>query len=159
MKKKGLSFSYVLILLLISCKANYLTSEFNLEKLPLAPDYKQSESWAVLPNKWNSSLSQIVGKPNKKEADVFYIYPTLFIDKKDKNWNSDIYNPITRKDVIEKAVANQASAWVKAANLYVPFYRQAHYRIFVEPYAIQGKQAGVIAYQDVKKLYSLFRKL
>ena len=65
-------------------------------------------SWAVLPNKWNSSLSQIVGKPNKKEADVFYIYPTLFIDKKDKNWNSDIYNPITRKDVIEKAVVKSS---------------------------------------------------
>ena len=133
-----------------------MSSEFNQENLPPAPNYNQSVSWAVLPDKWNSSLSQIVGKPNKKQADVFYIYPTLFVDRKDENWNSDIYNPITRKDVIEKAVVNQASAWVKAANLYVPFYRQAHYRIFVEPYAAQGKQAGVIAYQDVKKAFIHF---
>ena len=81
-------------------------------------------------------------KTKQKGSGCILYISTLFIDKKDKNWNSDIYNPITRKDVIEKAVANQASAWVKAANLYVPFYRQAHYRIFVEPYAIQGKQAG-----------------
>ena len=38
----------------------------------------------------------------------------------------------------------------------MPFYRQAHYRIFVEPYAAQGKQAGVIAYQDVKKAFIHF---
>ncbi len=156
LKKKSISFSFILILFLISCKATYVSSEFNQENLPPAPNYNQSVSWAVLPDKWNSSLSQIVGKPNKKQADVFYIYPTLFVDRKDENWNSDIYNPITRKDVIEKAVVNQASAWVKAANLYVPFYRQAHYRIFVEPYAAQGKQAGVIAYQDVKKAFIHF---
>ena len=89
---------------------------------------------------------------------MFYIYPTLFVDRKDENWNSDIFNPSVRKDVIEKAVVNQASAWVKAANLYVPYYRQAHYRIFVEPYAVQGKQAAIIAYQDVKKAFKYFLK-
>ena len=156
LKKKSISFSFVLILLLISCKATYVTSEFNLENLPPPPDYNQSKSWAVLPEKWDSSLSRIVGKPIKKEADVFYIYPTLFVDRNDENWNSDIFNPLVRKDVIEKAVVNQASAWVKAANLYVPYYRQAHYRIFVEPYSVQGKQAGVIAYQDVKKAFIHF---
>ena len=158
MKKKSISFSFVLILFLISCKATYLTSKFSSENLPPPPDYNQSKSWAVLPKKWNSSLSSIVGKPQKKEADVFYIYPTLFVDRKDENWNSDIFNPSVRKDVIEKAVVNQASAWVKAANLYVPYYRQAHYRIFVEPYAVQGKQAAIIAYQDVKKAFKYFLK-
>ena len=105
----------MLILLLISCKANY-DIRIQFRKTPLAPDYKQSESWAVLPNKWNSSLSQIVGKPNKKEVMYFIYIPHFSLIKKIK-LEFDIYNPITRKDVIEKAVANQASAWVKAANL------------------------------------------
>ena len=115
LKKKSISFSFILILFLISCKATYVSSEFNLENLPPAPNYNQSDKLGCTSNKWNSSLSQIVGKPNKKEADVFYIYPTLFVDRKDENWNSDIYNPITRKDVIEKAVVNQASAWVESS--------------------------------------------
>ena len=153
MKKKIISFSALVSILFLSCKTNYVTSEFRIENLPNPPDYNKLESWAVLPTKWNESLNNIVGSSEKKEADVFYIYPTLFADNKDKNWNSDIYNPSIRKDVIEKAIVNQASAWVKAANLYVPFYRQAHYRIFVEPYANQGKQAGLTAYQDLKKSF------
>ena len=52
----------------------------------------------------------------------------------------------------------QASAWVKAANLYVPFYRQAHYRIFLESYAIQGREAGNVAYKDVKNAFLYFLK-
>ena len=120
-----------------SCKTNYNTVEFRLKDIPPAPDYSKIESWAVLPNLWNKSLEEVAGTPEKKRADVFYIYPTLFSNKKSSCWNANISDPQIRKDVIEKAVTYQASAWVKAANLYVPFYRQAHYRIFIEPYATQ----------------------
>ena len=143
-------------ILLLSCSSVYKTSEFSLSSSPTEPDYKNQENWAVLPSLWNQSLEEIVGKPEEKKADVFYIYPTLLTDKKDDSWNADIYDKYTRRNVLEKAVSYQASAWVKAANLYVPFYRQAHYRIFFEPYSKQGKGAGVIAYQDVKNAFNYY---
>lgn len=146
----------MLILSASSCKTNYNTVEFRLKDIPPAPDYSKNESWAVLPNLWNKSLEQVAGTPEKKRADVFYIYPTLFSNKKSNCWNANIFDPQIRKDVIEKAVTYQASAWVKAANLYVPFYRQAHYRIFIEPYATQGREAGIVAYQDVKNAFIYF---
>ena len=139
-----------------SCKTNYNTVEFRLKDIPPAPDYSKNESWAVLPSLWNKSLEQVAGTPEKKRADVFYIYPTLLSNKKSSCWNANIFDPQIRKDVIEKAVTYQASAWVKAANLYVPFYRQAHYRIFIEPYATQGREAGIVAYQDVKNAFLYF---
>ena len=153
MKKTILFF---LLISASSCKTNYNTVEFRLKDIPPAPDYSKNESWAVLPSLWNKSLEQVAGTPEKKRADVFYIYPTLFSNKKSSCWNANIFDPQIRKDVIEKAVTYQASAWVKAANLYVPFYRQAHYRIFIEPYATQGREAGIVAYQDVKNAFIYF---
>lgn len=143
-------------ILLLSCSSVYKTSEFSLSSSPTEPDYNNQENWAVLPNLWNQSLEEIVGKPEEKKADVFYVYPTLLTDKKDASWNADIYDKHTRSNVLEKAVSYQASAWVKAANLYVPYYRQAHYRIFFEPYSEQGKEAGLMAYQDIRNAFKYY---
>ena len=150
------SVLFFLGVLFMSCSTIYKTSEFSLDNSPLAPDYGKEENWAVLPHLWNSSLEEIVGTSKKKNADVFYVYPTLLTDKNDPSWNADIKDISIRRDILEKAIVFQASAWVKAANLYVPFYRQAHYRIFFEPYSKQGKGAGVIAYQDVKKAFEYY---
>ena len=143
-------------ILFLSCSTVYKTTEFNIASSPKEPDYENKDSWAVLPKVWNPSLEEIVGKPKVKNADVFYIYPTLLTDKKDPSWNADVKKASIKKDVLQKAVAYQASAWVRAANLYVPYYRQAHYRIFVEPYSSQGKGAGLIAYQDVRKAFKYY---
>ena len=132
-------------ILFFSCSTVYKTTEFNISSIPVELDYENNDSWAVLPQVWNPSLEEIVGKPKKKNADVFFIYPTLLTDKKDPSWNADVKKASIKKDILQKAVAYQASAWVKAANLYVPYYRQAHYRIFVEPYSSQGKGAGLMA--------------
>ena len=144
---------FFFLISLSSCKINYNTDEFRLNDIPPAPDYSKNEGWAVLPTLWNKPLEDLVGIPEKKQADVFYVYPTLFSNKKNRCWNANIFDQEIRRDVIEKAVTYQASAWVKAANLYVPFYRQAHYRIFLEPYAIQGREAGNVAYKDVKNAF------
>ncbi len=95
---------------------------------------------------------------NDKNADVFYVYPTLFTDKKNSAWNADIGLSTVRDQVRQTAVKYQASSWLKSANLYVPFYRQAHYRIFVEAYSQQGAPAWEIAYQDVKNAFEYYLK-
>ncbi|RPG59695.1 MAG: DUF3089 domain-containing protein [Flavobacteriales bacterium TMED235] len=150
------TISFFVGIFFLSCSSLYRTTEFSLSTSPSAPDYKKEESWAVLPHVWNQSLEEIVGKPSEKKADVFYVYPTFLTDKKDPSWNADTEDISMRRNILEKAVALQASAWVKAANLYVPFYRQAHYRIFFEPYSVHGQEAGLMAYLDVKNAFKYY---
>jgi len=149
-------FSLTIVLLLISCKTTYQTTDFIGAQVPQAPDYSNETSWAVLPKIQAKILKDFERIQEQKSADVFYVYPTLLVDKKDSSWNADIFDVSFRDEVIEKAVTYQASAWSKAANLYVPFYRQAHYRIFVEPYANQGVLAGELAYEDVKSAFEYY---
>jgi len=131
----------------------YKTTQFNRETVPTAPDYSKSESWAALPGKYPPKLTELEAAHTVKPVDVFYVYPTLFSNKKDSRWNADIFEASTRQDVEDRAIAFQASAWVNAGNVYAPFYRQAHYRIFVDPYKNQGKEAGELAYADVREAF------
>lgn len=160
MKKKLRKKKMVLwcVILFVSCKPMYKTSDFSIKTSPPPADYSLKENWAVLPNNFPKELKEIVGEAEPKAADVFFVYPTLFTDKKNSAWNADYRNAAVRKEVLEKSVAFQASAWCDAANLYMPFYRQAHYRIFVDPYAKQGQEAGQLAYQDVKRAFQYYLK-
>ena len=149
---------YFLSVLFFSCKPIFSTTEFNLAKTPKAPDYSKSLSWACFPGQYPSILERVTEKYYQKNADVFYLYPTLLIDRKDDSWNANIWQFDFRKEVINKAIFFQASAWVKSANLYVPFYRQAHYRIFDERYTNQGERAWEIAYTDIKRSFKYYLK-
>ena len=108
-------------LLFISCKPMYHTTDFNVETAPPSPDYSLEKNWAVLPHHVPSPLEDFVDESTTKKADVFFIYPTLFTDKKNNGWNADYTNDNIRNEVVEKSAALQASAWCKAANLYMPF--------------------------------------
>ncbi len=155
MTKKTFLLSF--IFLITACKTAYKTVDFQENNIPLKPDYASDQSWAILPNHYPNSLD-ILKDSLPKNADVFYIYPTLLTDRKSTDWNADIWEDQVRNEVLQTAVKYQASAWSKAANLYVPFYRQAHYRIFVEPYKKQGLQAWDIAYQDIKNAFEHYLK-
>jgi hypothetical protein len=152
------SFITIVIVLIISCKPIYKSTEFNLDKTPHAPDYSQKKSWAVLPNNYPESLEKITEKYSIKNTDIFYIYPTLLTDKKDDSWNANIWDIDFRNEVINKAILNQASSWVKSGNLYAPLYRQAHYRIFNKKYTQQGKKAWEIAYNDIRNSFEYYLK-
>ena len=127
-------FLAIASLLLASCKTTYNTSSFKSTEVPAAPDYSNSKYWAVLPGQYPESLREITLDDADKNTDVFFVYPTLLTDKKDPLWNADVNRADLRKDVIEQSVKYQASAFAKAGNLYVPFYRQSHYKIYVSPY-------------------------
>ena len=156
MKKLILGVS--LLYLITSCKSVYQTSEFKIETAPPAPDYSLNEYWVALPHHTPKAVEEVTGSLSPKKADVFFIYPTLFTAKSESAWNADYRLPSIRNEVIEKSLTFQASAWCAAANLYMPFYRQAHYRIFVEPYASQGIEAGRLAYQDIKTAFEYYLK-
>ena len=160
MRLSKLVKSYLLLIILgsISCRTAYQNITFNEKSVPLKPDYSESKSWAVLPGKYPRVLKGFEKIKRDQKADVFYIYPTLFSDKNVSDWNADIWTSSIRQDVFDTAVKYQASAWQNAGDLYVPFYRQAHYRIFVEPDNKMVRTAWEIAYEDVKNAFQYYLK-
>ncbi len=149
---------YLLLLLagFSSCKTVYSGVQFEQTPVPEAPNYSETKSWAVLPAAYPKSLEQLTGPFKQKEVDVFFVYPTLLTDKKNPMWNADINQASIRKEVIEKSVQYQASCFADAGNLYVPFYRQSHYKVYVAPHDKEEKKSREIAYGDVKRAFQYY---
>jgi Protein of unknown function (DUF3089) len=154
-------FKYMIILLFISvssCKSVYQTQMFKNNAIPLAPNYEQEQNWAVLPWTYSEAFQTLASQEQDTlMADVFYVYPTLFLEAKDIQWNIPIDDIEQNKKVLNTAVQFQASAWATAGKLYVPLYRQAHIRSY-SMYNQGGKQAFEIAYADVKAAFEFYLK-
>src|SRR5210317_520813 len=156
MFKRNLLKVYLLLFFLTSCKVSYNTYDFEKSPEIVKPDYSNNDSWAVLPESFPDEISQFKNDENEKRADVFFIYPTLIDAKNQREWNSDIWNEDIRNDVINRPVKYQASAWLDAGNLYVPYYRQAHIRVFNDKFRVDGDKALNLAYNDIKEAFSYY---
>ena len=64
-----------------------------------SPNYSNADSWAVKPDKYPEPLKKIIGDSESKDCDVFFIYPTMFLDRKDVRWNADINNEELNKQI------------------------------------------------------------
>ncbi len=120
-------------------------------------DYSSAKNWAVLPEKYPDNLKNYLVQNPQDSIDVFYVYPTLIVSKKDERWNVTIDDSIQRNKVLNTAVFFQASAWASAGNLYVPYYRQAHLRSYSN-LENGGKTALLLAYSDVKAAFDYYLK-
>ena len=156
MFKRNLLKVYVLLWFVTGCKISYNTYDFDKSPEIVKPNYSDKNSWAVLPENIPDEISIFNIDENKKEADVFYIYPTLIDSKNQREWNSDIWNEDIRNDVINRPVKYQASAWLDAGNLYVPYYRQAHIRVFNDKFRVDGDKALNLAYDDIKEAFTYY---
>ena len=156
MFKRNLLKVYVLLWFVTGCKISYNTYDFDKSPEIVKPNYSNKDSWAVLPENIPDEISIFNIDENKKEADVFYIYPTLIDSKNQREWNSDIWNEDIRNDVINRPVKYQASAWLDAGNLYVPYYRQAHIRVFNDKFRVDGDKALNLAYNDIKEAFTYY---
>ncbi len=148
---------YIFIVFCLSaCKVNYRTASFAPKTNVI--DYSNTEYWAVYDGV--PSLGKTIGAISDTiAADVFYVYPTLLIDKKDTNWNAAIDDTSVNSDVIKWILPYQAAAWADAGRLFVPFYRQNHYRAFFKPYIDEGgREAIAFAYADVKAAFEYYMK-
>ena len=103
------------MLLMPSCKTAYQTAPFNETPVPTAPDYADERYWAVLPGQYPKQLEEITGPFEAKTADVFFVYPTLLVDKKNPSWNADVHQKDIRHAVLDQSVKYQASAFAAAA--------------------------------------------
>jgi hypothetical protein len=120
------------------------------------PNYEKTENWAVLPGLYPSGLREYHKDSSLfSEVDVFYIYPTVFLSKKDKRWNIPIDDIDQKRKIIDLAVRFQASAWVDAGRVFVPFYRQAHIRAYDHLDGL-GRDALLLAYTDVKAAFEFY---
>ena len=120
-------------------------------------DYSSTTNWAVLPGNYPDNLKEYPIQNPQDSIDVFYVYPTLMLSKKDQRWNVPIEDSIQRKKVINVAVKFQASAWASSGDLYIPFYRQAHIRSY-DQLENGGKTALLLAYSDVKAAFEYYLK-
>jgi hypothetical protein len=108
---------------------------------PTAPDYAAASAWAILP------------KEIKKQADVFFITPTIYFSG--EYWNAPISNQVVRERVVRVINPLYGAPFAASANLFVPLYRQA------APYAFMtssedGRDARELAYTDVAKAFQNF---
>ncbi len=135
----------------------YNSQSFDDFKPSAAPDYELLKSWAVHPDNKLEVFSDFENENSKLPVDVFFIYPTMLSNKNDTSWNADIYDTKTRDYVLGSSVKYQSSAWYSVGDLYVPFYRQAHLRVFRESFWKNGgEKAYEMAYQDIRQAFITF---
>jgi len=153
---KSYKFAFIVAVFLIlgSCKTAVVPT-FSAQQQPAVPNYKNSATWAILPDSYPENLKHWQTNTTDLEADIFYIYPTLNIEKKDLRWNVPVTDSIQNVKVIDKAVYFQASAFLNAGKLYVPYYRQAHLRSYAS-FENGGKEALNLAYSDIKEAFKVY---
>jgi hypothetical protein len=154
MRKQSPYIFLIIVFSLGACKVNFRTTSFVPKKEVI--DYSETKHWAVYASV--SFDGKAIGAiSDSTVADVFYVYPTLLVDKKDTDWNASIDNSNVNSDVIKWIIPYQASAWADAGRLFVPFYRQNHYRAFFKPHINEGGiEAIAFAYADVKAAFDYY---
>jgi hypothetical protein len=116
-------------------------------------NYANISNWAVHSNTIPDVLVPYLKDTNNRpKADVFYVYPTLFLDKKDERWNIPIDDSAFRKKILDNAVRFQASAWIECGRMFVPYYRQAHIRSY-RNLENGGREALLFAYEEIKAAF------
>ena len=102
-----------------------------------APDYANSALWA----------ERETG--SDKRADIFYIHPTTF---RSQQWNQELADRETTARTNLIARDRQLATFAACCARYMPYYRQASSRAFVER---NGAGAGAydFAYRDIRRAF------
>ncbi len=102
-----------------------------------APDYAQAASWAARDS------------GSAKPADVFYIHPTTF---RSQEWNQPMADDTARAWTDLSVRDRQLDAFASCCARFMPYYRQASSRAFVERNG-EGAKAYAFAYADVRRAF------
>ncbi len=151
----------IALLALSSCEVTAPVSTFNPETIPSAPDYAARANWSCLPDKddFADMTPSSVALPERQaeaEADVFFIHPTTFMQS--ENWNADVRDEVLNQSTDSRAIKHQASLFNAAGRVYAPRYRQMVYSGFFSEDKASMKQAGEVAYADVKAAFEYYLK-
>lgn len=155
----------LLLLVLQGCKPSIyaLKTHFREEAVPPAPDYSLESYWAALPTKRDAAdsvplKSGLKDLQSEAAADVFFIYPTIFTKepRDEHDWNAAADDPILAASIQSSTILNQASIFNGAARVYSPYYRQAHYHVFVTTDRNDSERALNVAYTDVRNAFRYY---
>lgn len=149
----------LLLTVLAACSS---PQPFLTNSVPPAPDYSKNSCWAALPTKDDPADRtpgpEFQNLQNEAQVDVFFLHPTIFLDKKAKDWNASLDDTKLNKKVDESTMLYQASVFNGAGRVYAPRYRQAHYRSFFTKDKESAKRALDLAYEDVKTAFEFYLK-
>lgn len=119
-------------------------------------DYSKTENWAVHPNLKNEIIKEYIKDSSLiSKVDVFFVYPTVFMDKNDPHWNLSVSDEVYRKKIVDNSIRFQASAWGEAGRMFAPFYQQAHIRAY-RNLDNGGKEALLLAYNDIRAAFQYY---
>jgi len=120
-------------------------------------NYAKSKHWASLPNVENNSMrvptSDLKDGQATADADVFYIYPTVYTSFLSNN--APIDEAGYRGDVSNLLLTSQASSLNNVGRIYTPYYRQASLWAYLDTEAAR-KKAFDIAYADVEAAFQYY---
>lgn len=150
---------------LSSCGSGiYLVRDpFNSETNPPAPNYANPAFWAALPDKSDAADSVPLRSGLRDEqinakADVFFIYPTIYTQepKGANKWNADAADPKLNEGIQTSTILNQASIFNGCCRVFSPYYRQAHYSVFLTEDRKAAEAALDLAYDDVRNAFKFY---
>lgn len=148
-----------IIFMALGCSNKYsiYQSQYQFTSANSIPDYNNSGYWAAHPWKKDPSDSiptEIGNKTQDSLADVFFIYPTTYTQKK-KDWTADIHDSELNAKTDYSTILYQASVFNQHCRVFAPRYRQAHLSAFFTNSPDVSRTFDT-AYSDVKKAFELY---
>ena len=132
----------------------FILQQFDFNSQVVA-DYSNPEHWMISPQDDTSLHKAFISDTSLLSyADVFYVYPTVYLNKKEKDWNVSIDNKEQRERAIN-VTRLQASAWAESGRMFVPFYSQAHIKSYTQ-LEKGGRKALLKAYADIKMAFQYY---
>jgi hypothetical protein len=143
-------------LVILSCSNNYTSGSMALllAGSSQSPDYADLRYWAAHPRKRNPADSVPAPLRNQSRdtiADVFFMHPTTYTDKKAAP-NADLSNEALNIKTDQTTILYQATAFNQHARIFAPRYRQAHLSAFY----IRDTAAFETAYADLRDAFRYY---
>jgi Protein of unknown function (DUF3089) len=163
----SLTLIFFLSIIGVSKAQKYIIPDtFEARTSPKAPIYSDLKNWASHPQikDQSDSIPKSLLKNKKSqtpistEADVFYIYPTIYTQEigPEKAWNAALDDSALNQKIDNGAILNQATVFNEVCAVYAPRYRQAHYSVFISADKVSCKKALDLAFEDVKVAFKYY---
>lgn len=145
--------------LFAGCANKYqrLASQYETPVKTEQPAYNHLYYWSAHPDKKDPSDSipqPLFNEQRDTIADVFFIHPTTYTEKRFK-WNADINDAELNAKTDFTSILYQSSVFNQHCRVFAPRYRQGHYSAF---FIDTPKSRSIFdtAYADVKKAFQYY---
>ena len=131
---------------------------FEAAKAGGGPDYGQAGNWVARPGMSDDPadwLPEGINSPGTKEAAVFFVHPTTYLER--DRWNAPIDIGGDTEFRTRLFVQSEASAFNEIGAVWAPRYRQAAYGAFLLK-SDDAEKALDFAYRDVSAAFDQFVK-